>query len=56
MGGNLIRIGTPIEKLKATETQSPSNNKADMMLLPGFSLADYENDTKKANDTNSRSN
>ena len=25
------------------------------MLLPGFSLADYENDTKKNNDANSRS-
>lgn len=44
VGVKLIRLGTPIEQIRATETQSPSNNKADMMLLPGFSLADYENE------------
>lgn len=43
IGGKLVRIGTPVEK---TMTQSPSNNKADMMLLPGYSLQDQENDKK----------
>ena len=42
IGGKLVRLGTPIEQIHPTLTQSPSNNKADMMLLPGFSLNDYE--------------
>ena len=37
IGGKLVRISTPVEK---SMTQSPSNNKADMMLLPGYSLQD----------------
>jgi len=40
VGGKLVRLGTPVENVHPTLTQSPSNNKADMMLLPGFSLAD----------------
>lgn len=37
-----------------TSTQSPSNNKSDMMLLPGFSLADYEGDVSKHSKDQSR--
>ena len=47
IGGKLVRIGTPIEEISHTSTQSPSNNKSDMMLLPGFSLADYEVELSK---------
>ena len=55
VGGKLVRLGTPIENVHATNTQSPSNNKADMMLLPGFSLADQENDKKMMNEGMTRS-
>lgn len=55
VGGKLVRLGTPIEKIHPTLTQSPSNNKADMMLLPGVSLADYEQDNKMENEMMSRS-
>ena len=41
IGGKLIRIGTPVERAIVA---SPSNNKGDMMLLPGYSLHDQEND------------
>ena len=55
IGGKLVRIGTPVEKLHPTLAQSPSNNKQDMMLLPGVSLADYENSEKAQNEGVSRS-
>ena len=51
IGGNLVRISTPIEKAMIS---SPSNNKADMMLLPGYSLQDQENDRKTMMDGMSR--
>ena len=51
IGGNLVRISTPIEKAMIS---SPSNNKADMMLLPGYSLQDQENDRKTMLDGMSR--
>lgn len=54
VGGKLIRLGTPIERVPVAVMQSPSNNKADMMLLPGVSLADYENDRRIAAEQTSR--
>jgi len=51
IGGRLIRFSTPVERAMIS---SPSNNKADMMLLPGYSLLDQENDRKAMLDGMSR--
>lgn len=37
IGGRLVRFSSPVERAMIS---SPSNNKADMMLLPGYSLQD----------------
>ena len=47
-GGKLVRIGTPVERINPGDIPSPSNNKADIMILPGVSLAQSEAN-KKAN-------
>ena len=54
IGPQLIRIGTPVEKIHPTHVQSPSNNKADQMLLPGVSLASQEQQMRKDQEQMSR--
>ena len=45
-GGKLTRLGTPIEKTYHGSVQSPSNNKTDIMILPGVTLQESENNKK----------
>ena len=49
-GGKLVRLGTPIEKTYHGSVQSPSNNKSDIMILPGVTLAESEQNRKLLNE------
>ena len=41
-GDKMIRTGTPVEKILPGDVQSPSNNKNEIMILPGVTLQESE--------------
>lgn len=42
VGNKVIRIGELLENIPSQQLQSPSRNKADLMLLPGMSQKNAE--------------
>lgn len=42
VGNKVIRIGELLENIPSQQLQSPSRNKADLMLLPGMSQMNAE--------------